>query len=365
MNKDFYNKQDDLTAAKIEIYKEYIGTYLIKLLMGFKQCLVCDFFCGQGKNGEELGSPLTLIDRANYILTTPQLNDVQIKILFNDSSKECINRLREELKNIKQDKRIKIFLENKNFLEIFTECTQKLKGAKIPKFFFLDPFSYADIRIEHLKGLMDLKNTEILLFLPVFHAFRFKTSDFKPDHKLKIFLKEFTEDGEKDYGSIDDFIDSIKEKLKKSLAVNFVRPILLDDGARKNALFLITDNFGGAILMNKIALKESEDGKGVKIKDKKCGKTNTLFGTKGTNKFSLFKDKLEKKLEEGRQLSSHDIIYFTVDEGFLPKHAKEVLVELKKNSKIKIFDKSGQETGQFNIAEDPKDISIFRYISNG
>jgi hypothetical protein len=210
---------------------------------------------------------------------------------------------------------------------------------------------------------MDLKNTEILLFLPVFHAFRFKTGDFKPDHKLKIFLKEFTEAGEKDYNNIDDFIDAIKEKLKKGLNVNFVRPILLDDGARKNALFLITDNLGGAILMNKIALKKSEDGKGIKIKDIKCGK-RTLFGTEGTKKFISFKNMLEKRLEEAKNVSSHDIIYLTVDQGFLPKHAKEVLEDLKNLNKIKIFDGAGQETKHFNIAENPKDISIFRYISN-
>jgi three-Cys-motif partner protein len=137
MNKDFYQQQDDLTAAKIGIYKEYIGVYLIKLLMGYKKCLVCDFFCGQGKNGEKQGSPLVLVDRANYILTTPHLEAAKLLVLFNDSDKECIENLKNELKGIKKDDRVKIFFENKSFLEIFNEYIEKLKDSKIPKFFFL------------------------------------------------------------------------------------------------------------------------------------------------------------------------------------------------------------------------------------
>jgi three-Cys-motif partner protein len=361
MKNNFYKNQDNLTAAKIEFYQNYIEVYLIKLLTGFGECFVADLFCGAGKNGEKRGSPLILIDRANYILTRPQLKTAKLIILFNDSDKKCINDLENELKKIKNDVRIKIFLTNKFFLEAFNECITELKGKPIPKFFFLDPFKYSDIKVSHLKALMNLKNAEILLFLPVFHAFRFKTGDFKPDHKLRVFLEEFTDAGEKDYNNIDDFNEAIKEKLKKDLGVNFVRPVLLDDGARKNALFLITDNLGAAILMNKIAHKKSEDGKGVKIKDIKCGK-RTLFGTEGTKKFQAFKNKIEEMLKNSKNISSHEIIYFTVDEGFLPKHAKEILEGFKKDNKIKIFDKLGRETKQFNIAENPKDVSFYRYV---
>ena len=84
-NKEYYNKQDDLTAAKIEFYQDYIEEYLIKLLMGFKKCFIADLFCGAGKNGNKLGSPLILIDRIKYVLTIPQLQNPQIYILFNDN----------------------------------------------------------------------------------------------------------------------------------------------------------------------------------------------------------------------------------------------------------------------------------------
>ena len=81
----YYKKQDSLTTAKIDFYQNYIEGYLIKLLMGFKKCFIADLFCGAGKNGNKLGSPLILIDRIKYVLTIPQLQNPQIYILFNDN----------------------------------------------------------------------------------------------------------------------------------------------------------------------------------------------------------------------------------------------------------------------------------------
>ena len=84
----FYKNQNNLTAAKIDFYQNYIEVYLIKLLMGFGKCFIADLFCGAGKNGDKQGSPLILIDRARYALNVPRLKDnSQIYILFNDKNK--------------------------------------------------------------------------------------------------------------------------------------------------------------------------------------------------------------------------------------------------------------------------------------
>ncbi len=362
MSDSFYDQQDDLTDAKIEIYKLYIEGYLVKLLMTFGRCFIADLFCGPGEKGGEEGSPLVLIDRANYILTTPRLPSSKIFILFNDINEEYIKNLDELLKGIEIDKRIEIFdIEKKGFEEILPKVIKAFSNANIPKFFFLDPFTYSQIKIKDLDALMSLHQTEVLLFLPVFHSYRFASDKkLKLDHKTRQFIEEFTMDGISDYKNIDDFMNSIKEKVKTKLKLDFVRPILLDNGSRKNALFLLTKSQEGMLLMNKIAFKKSEDGKGINIKYKNH---QTLFGIEGTDTFKQLEENLINELRNRKKMTSGSVIKFTIAEGFLPKDAKLIFRKLKKANRIKLLTFKGEETKQFYIAEKPNGISIFEYIT--
>ena len=254
MAKEFFNTQTDLTAAKISVFKHYIQGYLPKLLMSFGNCLIVDLFCGAGKNGNKNGSPLVLIDSLNYILSSPLLtkkNNVNVEVLFNDQNQENINNLKTELNNTKFDSSIiSIQIENENYESILPNIIKKLKKNKIPKFFFLDPFTYANIKISDLSNLMELPFAEVLLFIPIFHTYRFSNAQFKRNHKTRIFIEEYTSKGVTDYENIDAFLNSIKEKLIQELSLKYVRPVLLDDGGKKNALFLLTKHQKGMLLMN-------------------------------------------------------------------------------------------------------------------
>lgn len=66
--KEFFDSQSDLTALKILIYQQYLNSYLPKVLTQYGSCLVADFFCGGGKNGQKDGSPFVLLDVAKKIL---------------------------------------------------------------------------------------------------------------------------------------------------------------------------------------------------------------------------------------------------------------------------------------------------------
>lgn len=360
----FYQNQKDLTAAKIEFYQNYIEGYLIKLLMGFKKCFIADLFCGAGINGEKLGSPLILLERAKYILTTPQLQNSQIYILFNDRESINIKNLEKELKKINIDEKINIFpIQNKNFEEIIPKILKELKNKITPKFFFLDPYTYSDIKMNDLNNLMNLKNAEILLFVPIFHVYRFANDNkTKKDHKTRIFLENFTTKGIFQYTDINDLLESVKQKIQIELNLDFVRPILLDAGKCKNALFLLTKSQEGMLLMNKIARKKSEDGRGIDLKS--CGQPS-LFGTKGTSKFESFSIKFKKQIQKNQEITNKEIIKFTIKEEFLPKDAKIILEDMVKNKELKVFDQMGNEiktTIKYGIAEKPKIITIFKYI---
>ena len=351
----FFDSQSDLTAAKVKIYKEYITGYLPKILQTFGHCLIADLFCGAGKNGDQEGSPLVLIKQAEYILTSSVLKqkNPKIDILFNDKDKKNIDDLKSQLNNTSHPS-IEIHpIKNTDFQKVLTEILQEFKNNKAPKFFFLDPFKYSDVTIDNLKDLMALPNSEVFLFTSIFHSYRFSNVDYAKDHKTRRFVEEFTTRGMTNYADIDDFMQSIKEKIKSELNLLYVRPVLLDDGKCKNAIFLLTKHREGMLLMNKIAFKQSDDGKGVNIKTQQSGQAD-LFGTQGTSRFDVFAKQLEQELKNKKRMTNTEIVDFSITEEFLPKHAKDILHRLCTNNKITVFSGSDNLTNkksQWNIAE--------------
>ncbi|MDH5612327.1 MAG: three-Cys-motif partner protein TcmP [Gammaproteobacteria bacterium] len=353
---DFFVEQNDLTAAKVRVYEEYITGYLPKILQTFKRCLIADLFCGAGKNGNQDGSPLVLIKQVQYILTNPVLKqkDLEVDILFNDKIKEYTDDLELQLNNISHSY-INIHpITNKDFQNSLTNILHKFKNSNTPKFFFLDPFKYSDVTIDNLRDLMALPYTEVFLFTPVFHGYRFSNkNDYAKEHKTRKFVEEFTTRGMSNYDGIDDFMQSIKNKIKSELNLDYVRPVLLDGGKCKNAIFLLTKHREGMLLMNKIALKKSDDGKGVNIKVQQSGQVD-IFGTQGTSRFDMFSKDLEKELKNKKIMTNAEIVDFSIIEEFLPSHAKDVLNTLCINNKITVLNGSDNITNkktQWNIAE--------------
>lgn len=370
--KEYYKEQDNLTAAKIEFYQNYIEGYLIKILMQFEKCFIADLFCGSGKNGTKDGSPLILIERAKYILTSPKLRkkNPQIYILFSDKGEKNIKNLKQELSEFINE-HINIFTpQNKDFNAILLLILQKFRNSRIPKFFFLDPFTYSNVKMEDLKKLMSLEFSEVLLFLPVFHSYRFASdTKMKDDHRTKIFLKEFTTNGIYDYKEnnegIDDFMKSMKVKLCQELKLDFVRPVLLNDGSRKNALFLLTKHELGMLLMNNLCIKKSNDGSGINVKENYENKkflTDKKKILKLTLRYKSFKNNLVTKLQNKKEMTTSEIKKFTIMSEFRPQDANNILRELKREDKIKFFDADGKETGKFYMGINPQGSSIFRFI---
>jgi three-Cys-motif partner protein len=365
---DFFKMQSALTSAKTKIYKDYIQGYLPKLLMSYGTCLIADLFSGAGKNGKEDGSPLILINRLKYILSSPQLqkkHNLKVYILFNDQDKENIENLKMELDKIDYDKNIiTIHVHNKKYESLLTDIIRKYDRMKIPKFFFLDPFTYSNVKMQHLKELLHLSNTEVLLFLPIFHSYRFSGLEFDESHKTRIFIEEFTRKGFTDYENIDDFMFSVREKLLQDTSVPYIRPVLLDGGGSKNSLFLLTKHQKGMLLMNKVALKNSDDGSRVKVKDQ--NQTSLFPINEISQVYENFKRNLTTLLCKN-EMTNKEIVEFTIRECFLPKHARNELKELYDTQKIKIFDSNSIELNdirKWNIAEKTNTLTFIKWISH-
>ena len=363
---DFYSGQTDITAAKIKFYQDYIGGYLIKLLMTFGKCFVADLFCGPGKNGSKKGSPLVLLEEAEKMLASDVLLKKfpvpEVRVFFNDIEGKHISNLVNELTQMPSVPGLHIAKpENKTFKDVLSEMTGVL-AKKEPKFFFLDPFTYSDIKMGDIKTLIDSPYTEVLLFLPTFHAYRF--SGVKTEEKTEIFLNNFTSRGISDYTDIYDFNESIQEKLSTELGLSFVRPILLDGGSSKNTLFFLTKHVAGIILINKLVWDKSSDGKTITATE---DSTPSLFSKPElailTTDFKKFAATLEGELKHNKQTLNTQIIAIAAKYGFLSEHARKVVGALEKAGKIKIKHVGPEKKGLYISDSNWNTVkSIIEYI---
>lgn len=349
----FFDKQTDLTASKILLYRKYLSSYMPKVLMQYGKCYIADFFCGCGKNGKEDGSPLVLIDIAKEMLKSPVLKskhpNAEIVIIFSDDNKKYCDDLKLHLQKLSIPKQIKIFGPFcESFDSIKAKAINTFDKVKSPKFFFLDPFTYSDVGIDDIRNFINVPAAEVLLFLPTFHSYRFvKCAD--EVGALKNFLENFTEKGFSDYADINEFNESIRQKLLKYLNLKYVRFVGLDDGARKNALFYMTKHITGMLLMNKLVWKYSQDGAVVKAKKEDGAALFDLSTVSGNYKRS--KEIFCNHIKSSKKLTNVEIIEFIAQNCFDTTYANEILKEMKKQDGITVDYKFSNKKKGFYISE--------------
>jgi len=367
VSKDFFDSQTDLTASKILIYRQYLSSYLPKVLMQYGRCYMADFFCGCGKNGQEDGSPLVLIDIAKSMLESSVLKSKQpnaeIVIVFSDDDQKCCDDLTAHLQKLTVPKQIKILGPYcESFDSIKAKAIEAFNKVKAPKFFFLDPFTYSDVGIDDVKGFMDVPSAEVLLFLPTFHSYRFvKCAD--EVGALKTFLENFTERGCADYADINDFNESIRQKLLKHIGLKYVRSVGLDDGARKNALFYLTKHITGMLLMNKLVWKYAHDGVTVKAK-RDSGPTLFNLSTITSN-FKKIKEFFQAFIRDKKRVTNVEIIDFVAQNCFDTKYAADILREMKTQGTIDVEYKKSDKKRGFYVADNHWDEELATIVYRG
>ena len=335
--------------------------------MQYGQCFIADFFCGRGKNGNVDGSPLVLIDIAKKSLENPVINkkwqNAKVTIVFSDADKKCCEDLKDFLGKMAMPSGIKVLGPYcEDFNSIKAKAMAAFEGVSEPKFFFLDPFTYSDVSINDVKALMDVPSAEVLLFLPTFHSYRFVKCANEVG-ALKTFLENFTDRGCTDYANINDFNESIRQRLLKEIGLKYVRAVGLDDGSKKHALFYLTKHVTGMLLMNKLIWKYANDGMTVKVKD---DEEPTLFNLSTiTGNFVRIKELFQNHIKENKRISNVEIIDFVAQNCFDTKYANDILKDMKKQKLIEIEYNQNDKTTGFYVADAHWDHELAQIIYKG
>lgn len=348
-NDNFFDSQSNLSKIKLDIYNDYIETYLFKILWTFKECIIWDLFSWPWITDDwNEWSPIKLLKIINKVLGNEKIkvkNPERVHIIFNDSNENNIKLLKEKIEEINYNKDIiKIYLINSEVWNLINDI--KKININCAKFFFLDPFWYTEkstwFSIDDLNDLMKIKYTEILLFNPLFFAYRwYKISQttIKDCSNIENFKKDYGLDKEKNISDIYSFCKKIKDNLLSD-NIKFVIPVLIDWWKSKNALFLLTNSIIWADLMIKTVARKTiwwwNDIKSWDSQLQLWWNFNTDFQPDYFLEYmNWFNDKLLSKIQEKWRVNNKYIIELRCKYWIHYKIAEDIIKKLEKEKKIK------------------------------
>lgn len=360
---DFFEGFNDSTKAKLDIYKAYITRYLNVLSKAHKahwnkkhRIYIADLFAGPGKdeNGNP-GSPLILL---NYLSQT-YLDDLQVKICFNEMNLENYQKLKALVAEHKVQEKdwVKVSVQNQDYSDFLPQIIENHRNHNyFKRFFFIDPFGYKRIHLNDIKEILSDGDTELLLFLPLSHIYRFKSTESMFD-AVKAFLEEFISVPEPSALTSDvAFLRNILGTLRKKLDV-FVDSFIIqeDSGKGHNCLIYFSSSRRGLEKFVEAKWKiDTEEGMG--YEKNKRDQVSFLE--------SFFKDRLEEELMSYLKTgpkTNIQIRNFCYEYGSLPKHGNAALRKFSEQGKIcvRAYDESKKLRQNAFYLDDDKTERIY------
>ncbi len=332
------------SEAKVKLLGEYIKKYLSVICNdGYTQIIrIFDLFCGEGlydNMGE--GSPIVLLNAINEVAKESQKNSRAIpKIVcyFNDKSKVKIEKLKSVITNSQYNiSNCEISYKTFDYLEIVDSLVSQIDSLKNEKvFIFIDPYGYKGIKASQINRLMTSRKSEVLLWLPTQHMYRF--SENGTPEALYDFLEEFEIHESEANKNVWKFIKRLNSGFQRSIGNNFYVDYfsIKKDENTVFCLYFFTSHIRGFEKMMETKWEiDTEFGKGWEY----TGNRLSLFHDHKTNELEI---KLKEYIKSGIRYNG-DVYRFTLLNKYLPKHAKQILEDWQKNNIIEVISSTGDK----------------------
>lgn len=362
------------SQAKVDFYKTYLERYIAILCKSqyIKHIRIYDVFCGMGiyEDGGK-GSPVVAYDTIKKIYDDHNItNETKIELVINDKQESRIEKVKEYIDSNKHSF-CTVRPYNLDVAQLFEKILPEINNTNTNtrNLVFVDPYGYKDIRKDLIFNLMRNGKTEIILFLPISHMQRFtnaaiqdedETTQYEP---LRTFVYSFFPNNDhpirQNTVKVKEYIQYISQALTFDGQFYATSYYIERDKSNYFALFFMSSNLLGfeKILEVKWELDE-EQGGGFKLPD--------IYGNLFAEEFAnvaktenakRLKDILVETLKSTK--TNKELYEIVLRNGFLPKHANEVLKNLQKeNVKFKVVDETTNKPirkGAFYLSYNPKE----------
>jgi three-Cys-motif partner protein len=343
----FFNEPfDEGTKCKLDVFRLYLREWLPVFLSSPNPKLmtvnVFDFFSGQGKDADGIpGSPLITLDelsRSTGYIVNHKLN---VRLFFNELDGKLFNELTANVEPYLKPNVFTTQLSNKDFRVCFEEQLPSMKNAA--NFIFLDQKGVKFITSEVFHKLISLKQTDFMFFISSSFIKRFGESE-----EFKKYLKIRKEDIEnKDYFHIHRLVLEYYRSLIPTDKQYFLAPFSIKKSTNIYGLIFGSNHTYGIEKFLKICWK-MDNQRGEANFDIDREKINiaapSLFPDfNKPSKRRVFEEDIERQVFNKNLDTNYKVYLFTLDNGFLPKDANEVLRKLEKEGKIVLDCKLGSE----------------------
>jgi three-Cys-motif partner protein len=352
------------SEAKISLYGHYLSIYLqlLSRVPNIDRIFIFDLLCGEGiyQDGSK-GSPIIALEaiKNHYYLNNQSCPN--INIWFNDNGISLIESGRYKIDRVKSfssqifiPPNVNVCFFREDYDCICPKAVDQVKKSDHQKgLFFIDPYGYKDIRPVQIRDIMYGGNTEVLLFLPISHMYRFADSSLRSSYPgnapLQNFLLELFGNGTPRFQSVYDFITQLKERFRVYLSKQsvFVDTFTLErDSSNIYCLYFFTSHIRGfeKMLEAKWGL-DKVSGKGYSL-DRSLSFFNEI-------ELTGYRGKLIEYIESADYRTNIEIYRFGLENGFLPKHTKDILESWRKLDNFHVFSLDGKIVRGFYISYNP------------
>ena len=337
------NSQKDMlehSKAKVSLLKAYLEAYLGVISNGGYTDAIhfIDMFCGEGvyPNGEE-GSPLVIARGLDKLCKARSGKWIpKLHFTWNDVDLAKVELVSRKLADdqIGVDSHVILSQCNLEYSEILRMAMKCVSGLsnKQKAFLFIDPYGYKDVKPAHIRELLQGGHSELLLFQPTQHLFRFSERGTPP--ALSDFMKEVSEGNDWPVGlSVREYIRHTTELFRNYLGGKFFVDTFTIEKERPKAvfcLFFFSPHIRGFEKMLEAKWKmDSDSGQGWHYQDAMQG--FDLFNQPQTN---LLETHLDHKMRSRPAWSNGELYEMILRQGFLPKHGREILTHWQQAGKI-------------------------------
>jgi three-Cys-motif partner protein len=360
----FSSEFDDSTMTKLFIFEKYIENWLPVFLKQQKDYIyIFDFFAGAGYDLKgNAGSPIRILKQImNYHSNIPV--NTKIDLFFNERDKKYFKNLQSNCDDfIKKypfiDNIVNIKYYNKDFKNIFNNLKNTI--GKYPSLVFMDQFGvkYSNYISEFEK----FDTTDFLFFISSSYLKRFaETTEFK--NTLELTEEDIEKFKNTPYKLIHKVtIPFLRERISPNSTLRLY-PFSLKKGSNIYGLIFGSKHPLAADKFLHIAWKISPENGSANYdiyNDKEKKQLNLFPELIGKTTIQLFQESFKSEVLNGKIKTNEDAYYYALEKGFLPEHAKEVLIDLKKCGKIN-YNSRGPLVNYKNVI---KNRRIIKYEKN-
>ena len=362
MAKSFHdNEFDDATQIKLAIFRGYIRKWIPVFLTAWKEgsnreaINLWDFFAGPGADGAgNPGSPRIIQDELKAYCETRgdvKADGLQIRLYFNDKLKKHVEQLQRCLAQTGCPKKCceRVF-SSQPFQEAFAERLPVMQRPRSANLVIMDQFGVKEVTPAVVKSLAGCQATDILFFVSSSYIRR-----FADEPAIQNYFQMSADDlAASDYKSIHRHICEYFRSTLPSGSQYHLAPFSIRKGGNIYGVIFGSGNLLGLQKFLEVCWDldgvTGEANYDIDDDPARQGDRFLLPEMNVIKKQDAFERDLEEMLRERAAArkgplpaNNLDVYRFTLEKGFLPKHAKEHLTRLQKAGQLEVKDpKSGE-----------------------